>query len=698
MTRLGTDLASANSLKTAGCAVCGRLNAQDHRFCSGCGARIYQPLLIGTVLDSRYHIVEVLSVSGGFAMTYVVEDSQLFGRKQVLKELRPQQAEREQARGLFLQEAKVLSRLTHPGVPRVQGFFSEGDRDYLVEDFIEGRNLGTLLAERGSFSEEEVLRILLGVLRTLEYLHGQQPPIVHRDIKPENLILSGAGQVVLVDFGAVRLASRPGFMTVREKTTTVVYTQGYAPPEQLVGHAVPASDLFALGATGLQLLTGSHPQQFFDIRLGRHHVPTGLPPRLEATLQRLTEPALSNRYDHAGDVLRDLGIDLQGILPVAAPGSMTVIAPVATPSLSLADPSGQEQGRYVTSGPAPKGQLRWESRLSAPIAHTPALWGGRLLVVTRDRIIHALDAATGTVNWSRPVPGDGALPAPPEAFGNRVILQGNRLLAAFDLGSGELAWTFDGIGLLGGQPPMASDDRAIVVDVVERQLRAFEASGQPKWTASFGRKRAGADPEAVVRLDGPAWATCRGGFVVLVFKQTVSTFRVSDGAVVWTLDQPNCQDHPAGHGRRAFARPVVQGRRIYLYSSWDCLYCLNAADGYLHWAHHSGTTPSEGIPAPSVDGRVLYLAPLRWKLLAYDLENRDRLWTFSSGGQLLFGPCVSGGLVFLTTAGGEMVTLDAESGSPTFRFDLGEPFVTAPLFADGFLYAGLESGRLVSVA
>ncbi len=684
------------------CPVCNRINPADHRFCSGCGTKIHLPLAIGTMLDGRYKVVEVLSSAGGFATTYVVEDAQLFGRRQVLKELRPQLAEREQARALFQQEARILATLSHPGIPRAAGFFSEGERDYLVEDFVGGRNLGTLCAERGALSEEEVLRVMVSVLKSLEYLHGRTPPIVHRDIKPDNLILSETGQVVLVDFGAVRLASRPGVLTVRDAGTAVVYTQGYAPPEQILGHAAPASDLFALGATALHLLTGKHPQQLFDVRAGRHQVPAGLPPRLETVVARLTEPTVAARYDHAGDVLRDLGYGpLGGNLPVAAPGSVAVAAPQSAPGLSLWDPSGQDRGRYVTTGPDPRGQLRWEIRLPAPLAHAPTLWEGRLLAVAQDRILYAVDAATGAIAWSRPVPGDGPLPASPEAFGSRVILQVKGLLAAYDLASGELAWTHESPGLVGGQNPLASDDRALCVDVVERQILAFDANGRRAWGASYGRKRVHADPEAVMRLDGPALATCRGSIVAIAFKQTAATYRAADGAVVWTQEQPLCQDHPAGQGRRVFGMPVLQGRRVYLYSSWDCLFCLNAADGYLHWAHHTGATPGTGgsaLPAPAVDGRELYLAPLGWKLFAYSLDTRSRLWAFSAGGRPLYGPCLANDRAYVTSEEGSLYALDRETGSTVFRYEAGEAFVSAPLFADGCLYAGLAGGRVVSLA
>ncbi|MBU6428178.1 MAG: PQQ-binding-like beta-propeller repeat protein [Cyanobacteria bacterium REEB65] len=679
------------------CPTCARLNPGDHRFCSGCGARLHQPLAIGTLLDGRYRVLEILSSSGGFATTYIIEDVQLFGRRQVLKELRPQMAEREQARELFGREARTLAGLAHPGIPRIQGFFSQSDRDYLVEDCIEGRNLGALLAERGPFSEEETLRVVMSVLATLEYLHGRTPPVVHRDIKPDNLILSDTGQVVLVDFGAVRLASRPGLLTVNEAATTIVYTRGYAPPEQILGHAVPASDLYALGATALHLLLGKNPAACFDTQTGRYEVPGGIPPRLEAVLTKLLEPRLADRYDHAGDATRDLLGAGSGI-PVGPPGSLSVAAARSTPQLSLWDGGGQERGRYATSGPDPRGEVRWRGRLGSRAATSLAVWSGKLLVVGEDRSVYALDAAGGAVSWSRPLPGDpqGTVLAP-EAFADRVIVQGQGALTAYDLYTGDPAWNYSTPGLVASLPLAISDDRAIAVDLLERRLVALDPEGKEAWSSSFGRKRVQADPEAILRLDGPAWATCRANTTVLAFKQTVSAFRTADGAVVWTAEQPTCHDHPAPAIRRTFGRGVVHAKRAYFYSTWDCMFCLNAADGFLHWVLHAGTMPTGPAPIPAVDAETVYVAPAGWKLFAFSLADRERKWSFSAGGRPLLGPCLMGNRLYLASDNA-LYALDRQTGEADWRFEAPAAFATAPLVADGVVYAGLEDGTVLALS
>ncbi|MBI6545424.1 MAG: PQQ-binding-like beta-propeller repeat protein [Cyanobacteria bacterium NC_groundwater_1444_Ag_S-0.65um_54_12] len=682
------------------CPICQRLNPADHRFCSGCGAKVQLPLPLGTVLDNRYRVIEVLSSEGGFATTYIVEDLQLFGRRQVLKELRPQLAEREQARVLFAQEARILAALGHPGIPRIQGFFSQDQRDYLVEDFIEGHNLGKLIAERGTFSEEETLRVLVSLLKTLEYLHGRTPPIVHRDIKPANLLLGESGQVILIDFGAVRMASRPGLLTVQDGMTTIVYTQGYAPPEQVLGHAVPASDLYALGATALHLLLGKNPQAYFEAKIGRHQVPGGLPPRLARVLDRLLEPVVSARYDHAGDVLRDLGYGINATLPVALPGSVKVAVPDVMPTVALGDYSGQERGRYVTGGPEPRGEVRWEVRLPAPLAQMPTLWQGTLLAVGQDRILYAIATSNGSISWARPIPGDGSVPNAPEAFGNRIVIQSQGLLTSFALANGDLAWTHPLLGLLSGQAPIVADDRVIVIDVIERRLLAFDTDGQELWSTAYGRKRLQADPEAILRLDGPALATCHGNTILLIFKQTATAFRVHDGALLWTQEQPFCQDHPPAAGRRIFSRPIVMGRRAYLYSSWDCLYCINLADGYLHWAHHTGSLPASPgpVPPPLVDDSSLYILPAGWKLFAYSLSERARRWSFSAGGRPILGTCLAGAQLYLTTGEGILYALERETGKLRWQHTAGEAFVNAPICGDGFVYAGTASGKLLALA
>ncbi len=199
---------------------------------------------------------------------YRAEDLLLKGRFCAIKEIIPQLAQDpraiEELKRQFYQEASVLARLDHPNLPKVSDYFSEGEREYLVMDFVPGKDLRTIVNEAraaGKFlDEEEVLRWAEQLCSALEYLHSQNPPILHRDIKPSNIKLTPAGTVKLVDFGLVKL-----LYSDEERTITVLEGRGtlpYTPLEQYAGESGTTdtrSDIYSLGATLYHLLTGQPP-------------------------------------------------------------------------------------------------------------------------------------------------------------------------------------------------------------------------------------------------------------------------------------------------------------------------------------------------------------------------------------------------------------------------------------------------------
>jgi serine/threonine protein kinase len=224
------------------------------------------PLKAGEVLRSRYKILRVIG-QGGMGSIYLADDLRLEGRQCALKEVEhdkslPPEMLR-QARDQFFREATVLARLDHPNLPKVSDFFSVGGRDYLIMDFVPGKDLRTLMTEArqaGKFlSEGEVLAWASQLADALTYLHSQEPPILHRDIKPSNLKLTPSGLVKLVDFGLVKiLASEEMTITILQGRGTALYT----PLEQYggeAGHTDVRSDVYSFGATLYHLLTNQAP-------------------------------------------------------------------------------------------------------------------------------------------------------------------------------------------------------------------------------------------------------------------------------------------------------------------------------------------------------------------------------------------------------------------------------------------------------
>jgi serine/threonine protein kinase len=151
-------------------------------------------------------------------------------------------------------EARVLKALEHPRLPRYIDHFEEDGALFLVMDCVAGESLAALRKRGGSLPRSEVVRMLADVGEVLDYLHGRAPPIIHRDIKPGNVIRRPDGSFALVDFGSVRDSLKP------EGGSTVVGTFGFMAPEQFQGRALAQSDVYALGATALTLLTGREPE------------------------------------------------------------------------------------------------------------------------------------------------------------------------------------------------------------------------------------------------------------------------------------------------------------------------------------------------------------------------------------------------------------------------------------------------------
>ncbi len=254
------------------------------------------PLKAGEVLRGRYKIRRIIG-QGGMGSIYLADDLRLDGRLCALKEVEHDRTLTadllKEAREQFLREATVLARLDHPNLPKVSDFFSIGGRDYLVMDFVPGKDLRTLMSEahqNGAFlNENDVLNWASQLADALSYLHSQEPPILHRDIKPSNLKMTPSGLLKLVDFGLVKVLAQG------EVTITILQGQGtalYTPLEQYggdSGHTDVRSDIYAFGSTLYHLLTSRPPSDARE----RFLRPESLTPPREIN------PAISQRVERA---------------------------------------------------------------------------------------------------------------------------------------------------------------------------------------------------------------------------------------------------------------------------------------------------------------------------------------------------------------------------------------------------------------
>jgi WD40 repeat protein/predicted Ser/Thr protein kinase len=269
--------------------------------------------MLGMLLDGRYQIVDSLG-EGGFGQTYIARDTRRPGNPTcVVKHLKPASGDLENlqiARRLFVSEAETLEQLgSHDQIPRLLAYFEENQEFYLVQEFIAGHLLSEELQPNRCWSEQQVIQLLQEVLSILEFVHRHN--VIHRDIKPENLIRrDGDNKLVLIDFGIVKQVQRQlGVSQPQLNVTVAIGTTGYIPAEQAKGKPHPNSDIYALGAIGIQALTGLHPTQFpEDSNTGelcwQQHV--SVSDGLAAILSKMVRDRFQDRYQSATETLQAL--------------------------------------------------------------------------------------------------------------------------------------------------------------------------------------------------------------------------------------------------------------------------------------------------------------------------------------------------------------------------------------------------------
>lgn len=263
-----------------------------------------KPLKNSVIVQNRYEIIRPIK-RGGMGAIYEVQDRRLRKRwalKEMIENFDNEQESRE-ANERFEREATLLASLNHPNLPRVIDFFEENERFYLVMDYVPGVDLNDLLKQRKDrkLPLEQVLSVSQDVLDILDYLHHRTPPIIYRDIKPGNIMIRNEdSKTFLVDFGIARSISPES-----TDPKTEVGTVGYAPPEQYTGNPIPSSDLYALGATMHELISGIAPKIPFQFAPLKEVIPD-LPDDLNYIITKSLELDYHKRWQNAGEMLTAL--------------------------------------------------------------------------------------------------------------------------------------------------------------------------------------------------------------------------------------------------------------------------------------------------------------------------------------------------------------------------------------------------------
>ena len=302
-------------------------------------SRSEDSLPIGTILDSGIRKYEVLSVlgQGGFGITYKVK-SKIFvdnipimalfaikefydraenGRQGLSVVVSNENKQREILEGIedFITEASRLNKLSldHPNIVRVNENFKANNTVYYVMEYIEGVSLRSYVRQSKSLSERDALRLFRPIAEAIGYLHRHR--VMHLDIKPDNILIRKNGQPVIIDFGLSKHYNLSGSPT--SKIKSFGHSDGYSPMEQYAGIFTfsPQTDIYALAATLLFMLTGKDPRKATDINamIIRDSLSTDISEQTTLAILKAMEKLKENRTAKVEDLLEDLYVGFDGV-------------------------------------------------------------------------------------------------------------------------------------------------------------------------------------------------------------------------------------------------------------------------------------------------------------------------------------------------------------------------------------------------
>jgi serine/threonine protein kinase/CHASE2 domain-containing sensor protein len=337
--------------------------------------------LVGSLLGDRYQIVEVLG-AGGFGETYLAQDTLRPGNPVcVVKQLKivsDNPKSHRLAQRLFEAEAAVLEQLgEHDQIPRLLAYFEVQQSFYLVQEMIEGSLLRNLLSRSRPLSQRAVVKMLRDLLPVIGFVHSRG--VIHRDIKPSNIIYRKAdNRYVLIDFGAVKTITNQLADAGTQVTSTVgIGTQGYMPSEQSAGMPTVRSDLYALGITAIEALTGRPPHALKRSENGEiiwSHSIEDISPALSKIINKMVRYDFNKRYHSAQSVLDDL----EKIDDEQLPNSPATAIPSFQPQSETTYNQGTRPGVIDTNQALENTQIlptdwphNWQTQADPPVEDLP---------------------------------------------------------------------------------------------------------------------------------------------------------------------------------------------------------------------------------------------------------------------------------------------------------------------------------------
>ncbi len=626
----------------------------------------------GTKLNGRYVIEKVLG-SGGMGRVYLaIDDVMPGGRRCAVKETTmpaetPPTPEQERYIRALRIEAEIMSRLTHPAIPRVIDFFETGRRYYLVMDHVEGKSLLALLSEHlertgTCFDEYAVTCWMMQICQLFIYLHHQNPPVIHRDVKPEHFLLAPNGELRMIDYGIARRVAE-------DMQVTQQGTPGYVAPETYDGFAEPRTDIYSLGVTMHVLLTNLNPCTIADSYRSipwEEHRPRIYRPELsseiDAIIMRCLQFDIPDRWPSAHHLYDALLIHRRRLDTTRPPGgvitSTTFNAHVLPPSPLPPD--------YKTAM-APK--VAWVYKAGGGIRSSVAIRDGVAYFGAHDAHVYALSVTNGELIGA--FVAGGNIFTDPLVTDRSIYFGGDDgVFYAVNRALTRRQWSYST-----GHPIVSSPARLgdmVVAGVTNGNVLAFPLAGvEPCWTF-----------ESWAAVNGPITTT-----------PDLALFG-SDDQRIYALDAQGRRKWWRTTRDRVEAMPVV-ARNLALVGGMDgMLYALDLELGTQVWKKRLERSIVTGV---AVVDRYVYVPSAEGRITCLDLRTGEMGWRYNESSQITTDLVACQQHLYYGCADGSVCCLDLASHELRWRHVTNGPVFTRPALAPGLVLVGSVDHHLYAL-
>ncbi len=603
----------------------------------------------GTRISERYLIQSTISVSST-STVYQARDLHFPNvlKLVVVKEFRnpsPEHQERQTNIKNFERQANLLATLSHPSIPGILDYFTQERHSYLIMEFIHGQTLASILEEApGPLTQEQVIQWGIGLCEVLQYLHSHEPEaIIFRGLNPSNIMLDQHSHLILVDFG-IALSFQNNHQGVK------VDSQGYSAPELHQKDESLLVDIYSLGASMYNLLTGIIPGNetpfSFDQSPIRKFNPE-LSPELELIINKAVQIDPGDRFRSAEEM-----------------------------KIALLEAVGRSDSRHLSPqfdpvNPIPENTIQpiWTFKCGDDIRGSASYARGIVYFGSYDHYLYAVNADSGKLVWKYQT--DGGIVSRPAIMDDYVFVgsEDNRL-HVLSARSGSLLWTYYTKGRIRSSPFVAHGHIFIGSD--DLSLHAININGgrgiwQIETIAEIRSTPFVTQDEIYVGNES-------GEFYCMDFR----------GGIKWRYK-----------AKRAITSSATVADSLVIFGSLDShLYALDAKSGYLVWRFKMD---KGSISSPCVADGLVYIGSIDGNIYCVNINSVKEVWRFQTEHQVTGSPILVEDGLYCGSVDGNLYCLDHQTGRLRWKFKTNQPITATPAAHGDRIFIGSTDNQLYSL-